>query len=89
MGTVAILLAAVALLTGAVAGVLDALKLQDIGPWKCFLIHIGLTGVVSTTFAESMEILPLALLFAAATGVVPFILAYFSLRAFVANSKRV
>lgn len=88
MGTVALLLAGLALVIGAIAGVLDALKLQNIGPWKSFLIHIGLTGVAATTYAESMEILPLALLYAAATGVVPFMLAYFGSRGLVATIKR-
>lgn len=81
MLTIALLFAIVALLVGAVAGLLDALKFHRLGVWKSFLICVGLLGVATTTYAETMDILPLALLYAAVAGIGPFWIAYCFLRA--------
>lgn len=88
MIALALALAAVALFCGAVAGVLEATKLQDVGPWNSFLIYLGLLGVASTTWAESMDALPLTLVLGALTGFLPFMLAYRGLRHVMAKRRR-
>ena len=87
MAGIALALVLVALCGGAAAGALEALKVHALGPWKSFLIYIGVLGVAATTWAESMDILPLALIFAAATGLLPFVLAYLGLRKLMAKRQ--
>lgn len=66
-------LAAAALLAGMLAGL--AAGWRSPPPFKlrtAFCVYLGLVGVVATTWAKSMDILPLALAYAALTGALPF-----------------
>lgn len=89
MLSIALALAAVALLAGAAAATLDALRRGS--PWglgRAFAVYVGLMGATATTWAESMDILPLALVYSAVTGIVPFAVAHGLVRRAFAASRR-
>lgn len=82
MSTLMLVLAALALFGGAVAGAWAALRLPAGGGGRpAFLIWLGLVTAASTTFAESMEALPFSLMLAAAVGVLPFSIGFQASRA--------
>jgi hypothetical protein len=61
------------LLGGGVAGTVAGLRPEK--PLRfvpAFLVYLGALAVISTTWAQSMDVLPLALVYGAATGVLPF-----------------
>jgi hypothetical protein len=45
-----------------------------------FLVHLGVVSCVASTWAGTLEIVPLALIFATAAGIVPFVASFFALR---------
>ena len=73
MDAVALTLTLLALAGGAVAGSVAALRR---GPplrlHVAFAVYLGGLAVLSTTWAQSMDVLPLALVFGAAVGILPF-----------------
>ena len=74
-------LAGAALVAGAVTGVLAGRRGQDGPRWHTgFLVFLGLTVVLTTTFAGTMDVVPLALALTALTGVLPYSAAYFGVR---------
>jgi hypothetical protein len=81
MATLAFTLIGLALLGGVVAGgVAGWPSVRSLGLGPAFLVYLGLLAIVSTTFAQSMEILPVTLLYGVVTGIVPFALAFYGMR---------
>ena len=81
--------AAAALGGGLIAGTWIGMRPKaDIGVGQSFLIWLALASAAFTTFAKSMEALPLALLFATLIGFIPFSLGHFVLRAAVARLRK-
>jgi len=73
-------LALTALLAGLAAGTFAAGK-RAAPVWRAgFLIFLGTVTAAATTFAGSMEAAPLALVLAAASGVLPFTGGFFGTR---------
>jgi hypothetical protein len=82
----ALTLMAAALLAGAVAGaVVGWRRARSFGLVRAFLVYLGLLAVVSTTFSQAMEILPLALLYGVVTGILPFAAAFYGVRWMVSS----
>jgi threonine/homoserine efflux transporter RhtA len=77
------LLAGAGLAGGAVGGVVAGLR-EPAGAavrWHvAFLVHLGVVCCVASTWAATLEIVPFALLFGAASGIVPFVASFFALR---------
>ncbi len=73
MASLLLALAAAALVAATLAGLAAGWRtppLFKLG--SAFFVYLGLVGVAATTWAESMDILPLALVYAALTGALPF-----------------
>ncbi|WP_418318991.1 hypothetical protein [Piscinibacter sakaiensis] len=74
-------LAWVGLLGGAVAGAVSGfLQARPAAFWPAFGIYLGLLAMLASTRAGSLEIVPLALVFGAVAGIVPFAAAWFGVR---------
>jgi RsiW-degrading membrane proteinase PrsW (M82 family) len=66
-------LAGLGLLGGAIAGTAAGLRpARPVRFGPAFLVYLGVLAVVSTTWAQSMDALPLALVYGAAISVLPF-----------------
>jgi hypothetical protein len=81
-------LASLGLLGGAIAGAWAGWRTRPplrFGP--AFLVYLGVLSAVATTWAQSMEALPLTLVYGAAMGVLPFAAAFHLLRRIVAAWK--
>lgn len=76
---------AAGLVTGAVAG-WKGLPARSF--WPGFGIYLGLLALAASTRAGTLDVVPLALVFAAAGGIVPFASAWFALRAGMAALRR-
>ena len=90
MDAVALTLTLLALAGGAVAGAVAALRRR--GPALrlrvAFVVYLGGLAVLSTTWAQSMEVLPLALVFGAAVGILPFAAMFLLVRQLVRQLLR-
>jgi hypothetical protein len=64
-------------LSGAWAGIRGP---KAIRLWPAFLVYLGLLSMVASTWAGSLEIVPLTLLFGAIAGIAPFAASFFLLR---------
>lgn len=92
MVEIALSLAALALVAGAVAGVVAGFRPDRVpGFGTPFGIYLGLLAMAASTWAQSMDILPLTLVYGAITGVLPFAATFWGLRKFVGRvrSRRV
>jgi threonine/homoserine efflux transporter RhtA len=76
--------AALALAGGGIAGTWAGMTSTDAVPFRtAFLVWVGLAAVAATTFAQSMDALPLTLIVAALAGIAPFAGGYFVLKRLV------
>ncbi len=74
-------LALAALAGGAIAGALAGYRNSPPKTfWPAFGIFVGVIAVAASTRAESMAIVPLALVVGGVAGVVPFAVAFFAVR---------
>jgi hypothetical protein len=77
-------LLAFSFVSGAVGGIAAALRPQGrvrIGP--AFLVYLGLVAVLATTLSQSLDLLPLTLIYGAAVGALPFGAAFLAARQLV------
>lgn len=77
-----------ALIGGAVAGMLAAVRPDRIRFRPAFLAWLALLAVTATTRARSMEALPLALVLGTVLGILPFAASYVLVRAIGLRLKR-
>lgn len=68
-------------IAGAVAGYMHPRRMQF---WRAFLVYLGILCAIASTWAGSLEIVPLALFLGATAGVLPFAAAFFISRRLVA-----
>jgi hypothetical protein len=74
-------LALLALVGGALGGALAAWQgPKASGFGVAFMVYLGLVSLAGSTWVQSMEMVPLALVYAAAAGVIPFGAGFFGLR---------
>jgi uncharacterized membrane protein YfcA len=81
-------LAAFGLLGGALGGAVAGFKSDEplhIG--TAFLVYLGILAVVGTTWSQSMEALPLTLVYGAAMGALPFGAAFLLVRTLVCSFR--
>jgi drug/metabolite transporter (DMT)-like permease len=78
-------IALLALLAGAVAGAIAGCKGKSaVRPGPAFGLYLGLLAVISTTRAQSTDVLVVTLVFGAAIGAIPFAAAFFACRKLLA-----
>jgi len=88
MVEIALSLAALALVAGAVAGVAAGFRPDRVpGFGTPFGIYLGLLAMAASTWAQSMDILPLTLVYGAITGALPFAATFWGARKFVAQYR--
>ncbi len=88
MVEIALSLAALALVAGAVAGVAAGFRPDKVaGFGVAFGIYLGLLAMTASTWAQSMDILPLTLVYGAVTGALPFAATFWGARKFVAQYR--
>lgn len=88
MVEIALSLAALALVAGAVAGVAAGFRPDKLpGFGVAFGIYLGLLAMAASTWAQSMDILPLTLVYGAITGALPFAATFWGLRKFVGRVR--
>jgi len=88
MVEIALSLAALALVAGAVAGVAAGFRPDKVAGFGTpFGIYLGLLAMTASTWAQSMDILPLTLVYGAVTGVLPFAATFWGARKFVAQYR--
>lgn len=74
-------LALLALAGGAIGGALAAWQApKGLGFGVAFMVYLGLVSLAGSTWVQSMEMVPLALAYAAAAGIIPFAAGFFGLR---------
>ena len=89
MDAVALTLTLLALAGGAAAGAVAALRRdRALRLPVAFAVYLGGLAVLSTTWAQSMEVLPLALVFGAAVGILPFAAMFLLVRQLVRRLLR-
>jgi hypothetical protein len=79
-------------LSGAIGGVIGGAVagFRADGPLRfvtAFLVYLGLLAAVATTMLQSMDALPLTLVYGAAAGIVPFGAAFFLVRRLVSSLR--
>ncbi|MBX9610723.1 MAG: hypothetical protein K2X51_03770 [Burkholderiales bacterium] len=88
MVEIALSLAALALVAGAVAGVAAGFRPDRVpGFGVAFGIYLGLLAMAASTWAQSMDILPLTLVYGAVTGALPFAATFWGLRRLVVRYR--
>jgi hypothetical protein len=81
VAAIALFLAGVALFAGIVAGALAGFRgAGKVRFGAAFLVYLGLLAAAATTRAQTMEVLPLALVYGAGTGALPFAGGFFAVR---------
>lgn len=81
MASLLLALLVFSLVAGAVGGIAAALWPQRqvrMGP--AFLVYLGLVAVLATTMSQTLDVLPLSLIYGAAVGALPFGAAFLAAR---------
>jgi hypothetical protein len=81
-------LAVVACIAGVMAGTVAGLQTNSrIRFGAAFLVYLGLLATAATTWVQSMDALPLALVYGAGTGILPFAAGFFCARKVVTTIR--